>query len=84
MSGNWETKVSNREKRQQRRKDKPPGDVSGSPVATAALTAFSTMEQVQTTPEEPETTITTTVSTPPVQREVEGMFTAGISLKMLI
>ncbi|XP_048008683.1 protein LYRIC isoform X2 [Megalobrama amblycephala] len=70
--GNWETKVSNREKRQQRRKDKPPGDGSGSPVATAALTAFSTMEQVQTTPEEPETTITTTaVSTPPVQREVE-------------
>ncbi|ROL41347.1 Protein LYRIC [Anabarilius grahami] len=69
--GTWETKVSNREKRQQRRKDKPPGDGSGSPVATAALTAFSTMEQVQTTPEEPETTITTAVSTPPVQREVE-------------
>ncbi|KAJ8273256.1 hypothetical protein GJAV_G00099470 [Gymnothorax javanicus] len=29
--GAWETKVSNREKRQQRRKDKPPGDESGSP-----------------------------------------------------
>ncbi|XP_067304247.1 protein LYRIC isoform X2 [Pseudorasbora parva] len=69
--GTWETKVSNREKRQQRRKDKTPGDGSGSPVATAALTAISPVEQVQTTPEEPETTITTTVSTPPVQREVE-------------
>ncbi|XP_016315621.1 protein LYRIC-like isoform X4 [Sinocyclocheilus anshuiensis] len=69
--GTWETKVSNREKRQQRRKDKTPGDESGSPVATAASSAISTMEEVQTTPEEPETTITTTVSTPPVQREVE-------------
>ncbi|XP_064204179.1 metadherin a isoform X1 [Anguilla rostrata] len=29
--GAWETKVSNREKRQQRRKDKAPGDESGSP-----------------------------------------------------
>ncbi|XP_036422177.1 metadherin a isoform X2 [Colossoma macropomum] len=29
--GAWETKVSNREKRQQRRKDKGPGDDSGSP-----------------------------------------------------
>ncbi|KAJ8386317.1 hypothetical protein AAFF_G00175130 [Aldrovandia affinis] len=29
--GTWETKVSNREKRQQRRKDKVPGDGSGSP-----------------------------------------------------
>uniref|UniRef100_A0A671Q5B5 Protein LYRIC-like n=1 Tax=Sinocyclocheilus anshuiensis TaxID=1608454 RepID=A0A671Q5B5_9TELE len=75
--GTWETKVSNREKRQQRRKDKTPGDESGSPVATAASSAISTMEEVQTTPEEPETTITTTVSTPPVQREVEGMFTTS-------
>uniref|UniRef100_A0A672KQ64 Protein LYRIC-like n=1 Tax=Sinocyclocheilus grahami TaxID=75366 RepID=A0A672KQ64_SINGR len=69
--GTWETKVSNREKRQQRRKDKTPADESGSPEATAASSAISTMEEVQTTPEEPETTITTTVSTPPVQREVE-------------
>ncbi|KAJ8334328.1 hypothetical protein SKAU_G00399670 [Synaphobranchus kaupii] len=30
-AGAWETKVSNREKRQQRRKDKVPGDGSGSP-----------------------------------------------------
>ncbi|XP_016359797.1 metadherin a isoform X5 [Sinocyclocheilus anshuiensis] len=29
--GAWETKVSNREKRQQRKKDKGPGDSSGSP-----------------------------------------------------
>ncbi|KAI1901691.1 hypothetical protein AGOR_G00037000 [Albula goreensis] len=29
--GAWETKISNREKRQQRRKDKVPGDGSGSP-----------------------------------------------------
>uniref|UniRef100_A0A8C1R013 Metadherin b n=1 Tax=Cyprinus carpio TaxID=7962 RepID=A0A8C1R013_CYPCA len=69
--GTWETKVSNREKRQQRRKDKAPGDGSGSPVATAASSAISTLEEVQTAPEEPETTISTTVSTPPVQREVE-------------
>uniref|UniRef100_A0A8C2J7N5 Metadherin b n=1 Tax=Cyprinus carpio TaxID=7962 RepID=A0A8C2J7N5_CYPCA len=69
--GTWETKVSNREKRQQRRKDKAPGDGSGSPVATAASSAINTLEEVQTAPEEPETTISTTVSTPPVQREVE-------------
>uniref|UniRef100_A0A673KR13 Metadherin b n=1 Tax=Sinocyclocheilus rhinocerous TaxID=307959 RepID=A0A673KR13_9TELE len=75
--GTWETKVSNREKRQQRRKDKAPGDGSGSPVATAASSAISTLEEDQTAPEEPETTITTTVSTPPIQREVEGMFTAS-------
>ncbi|KAK2902711.1 hypothetical protein Q8A67_007424 [Cirrhinus molitorella] len=68
--GTWETKVSNREKRQQRRKDKPPGDGSGSPVATVASSAISSMEDVQTTPVEPETTIATSVSTPPVQREV--------------
>uniref|UniRef100_A0A8C0YGD5 Metadherin b n=2 Tax=Cyprinus carpio TaxID=7962 RepID=A0A8C0YGD5_CYPCA len=68
--GTWETKVSNREKRQQRRKDKAPGDGSGSPVAAAASSAISTLEEVQTAPEEPETTIST-VSTPPVQREVE-------------
>uniref|UniRef100_A0A8C1VNH3 Metadherin a n=1 Tax=Cyprinus carpio TaxID=7962 RepID=A0A8C1VNH3_CYPCA len=30
--GAWETKVSNREKRQQRKKEKGPGDSSGSPV----------------------------------------------------
>ncbi|KAJ7985586.1 hypothetical protein DPEC_G00353610 [Dallia pectoralis] len=29
--GSWETKVSNKEKREQRRKDKTPGDGSGSP-----------------------------------------------------
>ncbi|XP_016313727.1 protein LYRIC-like [Sinocyclocheilus anshuiensis] len=69
--GTWETKVSNREKRQQRRKDKAPGDGSGSPVATAASSVISTLEEDQTAPEEPETTITTTVSTPPIQREVE-------------
>ncbi|XP_059424307.1 protein LYRIC-like [Carassius carassius] len=69
--GTWETKVSNREKRQQRRKDKAPGDGSGSPETTAASSAISTLDEIQTTPEEPETTITTTVSTPPVQREVE-------------
>lgn len=74
LSGTWETKVSNREKRQLKRKDKTPGDGSGSPVAAAALTDISTMEQVQTTPEEQETNITTTVSTPPVQREVEGIY----------
>uniref|UniRef100_A0A8C1KML2 Metadherin a n=1 Tax=Cyprinus carpio TaxID=7962 RepID=A0A8C1KML2_CYPCA len=32
VSGAWETKVSNREKRQQRKKEKGPGDSSGSPV----------------------------------------------------
>ncbi|XP_043116650.1 protein LYRIC [Puntigrus tetrazona] len=69
--GTWETKVSNREKRQQRRKDKAPGDGSGSPAATAASSAISTLEEVQTAPEEPETTIAATVSTPPIQREVE-------------
>ncbi|XP_052474015.1 protein LYRIC isoform X3 [Carassius gibelio] len=69
--GTWETKVSNREKRQQRRKDKAPGDGSDSPETTAASSAISTMEEIQTTPEEPETTIPTTVATPPVQREVE-------------
>lgn len=78
LSGTWETKVSNREKRQQRQKDKAPGDGSGSPVATTASSAISTLEEVQTAPEEPETTITTTVSTPPIQREVEGMYTAVI------
>ncbi|XP_042632814.1 protein LYRIC-like isoform X1 [Cyprinus carpio] len=31
-AGAWETKVSNREKRQQRKKEKGPGDSSGSPV----------------------------------------------------
>ncbi|KAG1936648.1 protein LYRIC isoform X2 [Pimephales promelas] len=67
--GTWETKVSNREKRQLKRKDKTSGDGSGSPEATAALTAINTIEPVQTTPEEQETNITTTVSTPPVQRE---------------
>ncbi len=77
LSGTWETKVSNREKRQQRRKDKDPDDGSGSPVATEASSAICTLEEVQTAPEEPETT---TVSTPPIQREVEGMFTAVIIL----
>ncbi|XP_039536711.1 metadherin a isoform X3 [Pimephales promelas] len=32
-AGAWETKVSNREKRQQRKKEKGPGDSSGSPEA---------------------------------------------------
>lgn len=31
LAGAWETKVSNREKRQQRKKEKGPGDSSGSP-----------------------------------------------------
>ena len=31
LKGAWETKISNREKRQQRRKEKGPGDDSGSP-----------------------------------------------------
>ncbi|XP_073782642.1 protein LYRIC isoform X8 [Danio rerio] len=66
--GTWETKVSNREKRQQRRKDKAPDDESGSPVPSAASGAT---EQLQTTLEEAETTITSAVSTPPVQRVVE-------------
>ncbi|XP_056331437.1 protein LYRIC isoform X3 [Danio aesculapii] len=68
LTGTWETKVSNREKRQQRRKDKAPGDESGSPVPSAASGAT---EQIQTTPEEPGTIITSAVSTPPIQREVE-------------
>lgn len=33
LAGAWETKVSNREKRQQRKKEKGPGDSSGSPEA---------------------------------------------------
>ncbi|XP_051577909.1 protein LYRIC-like [Myxocyprinus asiaticus] len=70
--GTWETKVSNREKRQQRRKDKTPGDGSASPKATAASIATNTMEQFHTSTEEPEIFITTTTaSTPTVQREVD-------------
>ncbi|XP_052002958.1 protein LYRIC-like isoform X2 [Xyrauchen texanus] len=67
--GTWETKVSNREKRQQRRKDKTTGDGSASPKATVVESAISVMEQVYTSPEEPETT--TTASTPPVHRKVD-------------
>ncbi|XP_051999492.1 protein LYRIC-like [Xyrauchen texanus] len=72
--GTWETKVSNREKRQQRRKDKTPGDGSASPKATAVSIATNTMEQFHTNTEEPEifiTTTTTTASAPTVQREVD-------------
>lgn len=69
--GTWETKVSNREKRQQRRKDKTPGDGSASPEATATSSAIKTTEEVQTAPEEPETAIKTTASTPVIQKEVE-------------
>lgn len=36
LTGAWETKVSNREKKQQRRKDKGPED-SGGPGGTAAV-----------------------------------------------
>lgn len=68
LAGTWETKVSNREKRQQRRKDKAPDDESGSPVPSAASGAT---EQLQTHLEEAETTVTSAVSTPPVQRVVE-------------
>lgn len=69
--GTWETKVSNREKRQKKRKDKTPGDGSASPEPTETSSAIITMEQVQTAPDEPETNIKTTASTPVVQREVE-------------
>ncbi|XP_051575789.1 protein LYRIC-like [Myxocyprinus asiaticus] len=67
--GTWETKVSNREKRQQRRKDKTTSDGSASPKAAVVESAISVMEQVCTSPEDPETT--TIASTPPVHIEVE-------------
>ncbi|KAI4876592.1 hypothetical protein NFI96_014817 [Prochilodus magdalenae] len=52
-AGTWETKVSNREKRQQRRKDKGAGDESGSPGGVAP----STPDQPIATPEEPKISI---------------------------
>ncbi|XP_056618093.1 protein LYRIC [Triplophysa dalaica] len=70
--GTWETKVSNREKRQQRRKDKPPGDGSASPEATATSSAINSTEEVQTSPEKTVTTIKTTPSRPVIQKEVEA------------
>ncbi|XP_036414456.1 protein LYRIC isoform X2 [Colossoma macropomum] len=51
-AGAWETKVSNREKRQQRRKDKGAGDESGSPGGVEPSAA----EQPIITPEEPKIT----------------------------
>ncbi|KAL7840397.1 hypothetical protein AOLI_G00257200 [Acnodon oligacanthus] len=55
-AGAWETKVSNREKRQQRRKDKGAGDESGSPGGVEP----SATEQPIITPEEPKITIPAT------------------------
>lgn len=56
-AGTWETKVSNREKRQQRRKDKGAGDESGSPGRVGTAASVPNAEQTMGTPEEPKVTI---------------------------
>ncbi|KAK3541442.1 hypothetical protein QTP86_025558 [Hemibagrus guttatus] len=63
--GNWETKVSQREKRQQRRKDKGAGDESGSPGGTEFSTNAANAENTPAV-EEPKITtpsVTKTTST---------------------
>lgn len=52
-AGAWETKVSNREKRQQRRKDKGTGDESGSPGGMEPAASVPNPVQPIITPEEP-------------------------------
>ncbi|XP_049325036.1 protein LYRIC [Astyanax mexicanus] len=52
-AGAWETKVSNREKRQQRRKDKGTGDESGSPGGVEPTASVPNPVQPIITPEEP-------------------------------
>ncbi|XP_066502872.1 protein LYRIC [Hoplias malabaricus] len=55
-AGAWETKVSNREKRQQRRKDKDTREDSGSPGGVEPNPSVSSAEQPIITPEEPQVT----------------------------
>ncbi|KAL0984932.1 hypothetical protein UPYG_G00150630 [Umbra pygmaea] len=50
VSGSWETKVSNKEKREQRRKDKTPGDGSGSPGGRDPLPGAPPSEQQKASP----------------------------------
>ncbi|XP_058232544.1 protein LYRIC isoform X2 [Hemibagrus wyckioides] len=60
--GNWETKVSQREKRQQRRKDKGAGDESGSPGGTE-FSANSANAENTPAVEEPKIISTPSVTT---------------------
>ncbi|XP_026861157.1 protein LYRIC isoform X3 [Electrophorus electricus] len=60
-AGNWETKVSNREKRQ-RRKDKGAGDGSSSPGGPEPVTMVATAEQPIMDAEEAKITIPSSIS----------------------
>ncbi|XP_071239867.1 protein LYRIC-like isoform X2 [Salvelinus alpinus] len=50
VSGTWETKISNKEKREQRRKDKTSGDGSGSPGGVDPLPSTSPTESTKASP----------------------------------
>ncbi|XP_029477948.2 protein LYRIC-like isoform X2 [Oncorhynchus nerka] len=50
VSGTWETKVSNKEKREQRRKDKTTGDGSGSPGGVDPLPSTPPTESTKVSP----------------------------------
>ncbi|CAB1334174.1 unnamed protein product [Coregonus sp. 'balchen'] len=50
VSGTWETKVSNKEKREQRRKDKTTGDGSGSPGGVDPLPSTPPTESTKASP----------------------------------
>ncbi|XP_035607253.1 protein LYRIC-like isoform X3 [Oncorhynchus keta] len=50
VSGTWETKVSNKEKREQRRKDKTTGDDSGSPGGVDPLPSSPPTESTKVSP----------------------------------
>uniref|UniRef100_A0A8C7CPH3 Protein LYRIC-like n=1 Tax=Oncorhynchus kisutch TaxID=8019 RepID=A0A8C7CPH3_ONCKI len=50
VSGTWETKISNKEKREQRRKDKTTGDGSGSPGGVDPLPSTPPTESTKVSP----------------------------------
>ncbi|XP_014056771.1 protein LYRIC isoform X1 [Salmo salar] len=50
VSGTWETKISNKEKREQRRKDKTTGDGSGSPGGVDPLHSTPPTESTKASP----------------------------------
>ncbi|XP_038832500.1 protein LYRIC-like isoform X4 [Salvelinus namaycush] len=50
VSGTWETKISNKEKREQRRKDKTSGDGSGSPGGVDPLPSTPPTESTKASP----------------------------------
>lgn len=62
LPGAWETKISNREKRQQRRKDKTASDDSGSPGGVEPAASIS-VEPLKTT----------VAAAPVVQKKNKGM-----------